>query len=129
MIKYICSNLVDIKGDKILLVKVRDNEKYYLPGGKIETGEDDKESLVREIQEELSLELDPARLTYYDTIIGPAYPDIENQVELRCYMYDGIKEYQKSNEITAVEYIEMNESELIAPAVNILIEKLREKGE
>ena len=84
---------------------------------------------MREIKEELSIEIDPTKLIYYDTIIGPAYPDIDNQVELRCYIYDGIKEYQESNEITAVEYIEMDKSELIAPAVNILIEKLRTKGE
>ncbi|MDJ1153950.1 hypothetical protein QNJ25_08450 [Macrococcus caseolyticus] len=39
MIHYKCQNLVHMKDGKLLLVKVRENEHYHLPGGKIETGE------------------------------------------------------------------------------------------
>lgn len=36
MIKCVC--LVEETADKILLVQVRNREKYYFPGGKIEEG-------------------------------------------------------------------------------------------
>ncbi|KAA1039931.1 NUDIX domain-containing protein [Macrococcus equipercicus] len=123
MNKYVCANLVNIVDDKILLVKVRENEKYYLPGGKIEKGENDIQALIREIKEELSVTLEENKITYLDTITAPAYPDNENQVELRCYIYENLEKIIKSNEITDIQYIDMAKENLIAPAVNILIKK------
>lgn len=126
MIKYVCANLVDIKDNKLLLVKVRDNEKYYLPGGKIEAGESDIESLIREMEEELSVKLNPSKLTYLDTITGPAYPDTDNEVELRCYTYEELDTVEKSNEITDVQYMDMSDTTNIALAVKFLIQKLQQ---
>ncbi|MGK0554661.1 NUDIX domain-containing protein [Macrococcus capreoli] len=127
LIKYVCANLVDIKENQILLVKVRQNEKYYLPGGKIEAGESDIESLIREMEEELSVKLDASKLTYLDTIVGPAYPDTDNEVELRCYTYEGLGQIKKSSEITDAQYIDMNDTTNIAPAVKVLIQKINMK--
>ncbi|WP_414052741.1 NUDIX hydrolase [Macrococcus animalis] len=127
MIKYFCANLVEIKDNKLLLVKVRDNEKYYLPGGKIETGESDIESLTREMEEELSVKLDASKFAYLDTIIGPAYPDTNHDVELRCYTYEGLDTVEKSSEITDVQYMDMSDTTNIAPAVQVLIQKLQQK--
>lgn len=129
MIKYVCANLVDIKDNQLLLVKVRENEKYYLPGGKIEAGESDIESLIREMEEELSVKLDASKLTYLDTLIGPAYPDTDNEVELRCYTYEGLDTFEKSSEITDAQYMDMSDVTNIAPAVKVLIQKLQQKQE
>lgn len=124
MIHYTCANLVHMKDGKLLLVKVRENEHYYLPGGKIETGEDDRTSLERELLEELSLQLDKENMQYLYTVTGPAYPDTDKTVELRCYRYVGdIGEIHMNSEITDVKYIDINEKEKIAPAVNKLIEE------
>lgn len=124
MIHYTCANLVHMKDGKLLLVKVRENEHYYLPGGKIEEEEDDRASLERELREELSLQLDKESMLYLYTVIGPAYPDTDKTVELRCYRYVGdIGEIHMNSEITDVKYIDINEKEKIAPAVNKLIEE------
>ncbi|UBH12858.1 NUDIX hydrolase [Macrococcus armenti] len=124
MVHYKCANLVHMKDGKLLLVKVRENEHYYLPGGKIEAGEDDRTSLERELREELSLQLDQEYMQYLYTVTGPAYPDIDKTVELRCYRYDGdIGDIQMNSEITDVKYIDINEKEKLAPAVNKLIEE------
>lgn len=121
---YTCANLVHMKDGKLLLVKVRENEHYYLPGGKIEAGEDDRTSLERELREELSLQLDKENMQYLYTVTGPAYPDTDKTVELRCYKYDGdIGDIQMNSEITDVKYVDINDKEKIAPAVNKLIEE------
>lgn len=121
---YTCANLVHMKEGKLLLVKVRENEHYYLPGGKIEAGEDDRTSLERELREELSLELDKENMQYLYTVTGPAYPDTDKSVELRCYKYDGdIGDIQMNSEITDVKYVDIDDKEKIAPAVNKLIEE------
>ena len=45
MIKCVC--LVEETADKILLVQVRNREKYYFPGGKIEEGESQVHAVKR----------------------------------------------------------------------------------
>lgn len=70
MIKCVC--LVEETADKILLVQVRNREKYYFPGGKIEEGESRVQALLREVKEELNLTLTMDEIEYIGTIVGPA---------------------------------------------------------
>lgn len=60
MIKVVCAV---IKNDNKILIAQRSNKmslplKWEFPGGKIEKGEDKKAALKREIQEELSIEIE-----------------------------------------------------------------------
>ena len=50
-----CACLVAERDGRLLLVRVRQNEHWYLPGGKIEEGESDQDAMRREISEELKL--------------------------------------------------------------------------
>lgn len=68
MIKCVC--LVEEKDDKILLVQVRNREKYYFPGGKIDDGESYVEALQRELKEELCLDLAEEELEFIGTVVG-----------------------------------------------------------
>ena len=47
--------------EKILTVKIGDNEFYCLPGGHFEIGEDSKDALKRELKEELGYEIKPIK--------------------------------------------------------------------
>lgn len=67
MIKCVC--LVEETADKILLVQVRNREKYYFPGGKIEEGESQVQALLREVKEELNLTLTMDEIEYIGTIV------------------------------------------------------------
>ena len=53
----------DIKDKKLLLAFSKNKQCFYLPGGKIDTGETAKQALCREIGEELNIEprLRPAK--------------------------------------------------------------------
>lgn len=54
--------IMDGKG-RLLLVRKRNTAYFMQPGGKIEPGEDVKSALIRELREELNLELTPEKLT------------------------------------------------------------------
>lgn len=44
---------------KLLVVRSHPRQLFYLPGGKHDPGESDQQALIREIREELSIELKP----------------------------------------------------------------------
>ncbi len=116
MIRCACL-VVENSPAEILLVRVRDNQKWYLPGGKIEADEAPVEALIRELSEELGLVLNVNELSYLITLIGPAY-GVDDSVELVCFTAQAIATLQPQAEISEVKFINwQTQRELIAPAV------------
>ena len=125
MIKCVC--LVEEKDDKILLVQVRNREKYYFPGGKIDEGETQLQALKRELKEELKLELSDKELSYIGTVVGKAYPQENMLTELNGYRATVSINWDKihtDNEITDIKWFDKNDSEYIAPAVLTWIKEM-----
>lgn len=46
-----------VSGDKALITRAPDDDKWEIPGGRLHQGEDVEKALLREIQEELGVEL------------------------------------------------------------------------
>ena len=67
-------------GDKFLLLLRQDfkseGNKWGVPAGKVESGETTEQALVREIQEEIGLELARERVEFFDTVYV-RYPDYD----------------------------------------------------
>lgn len=71
---------------QLLSTRSRGKDRYYLPGGKRESGETDAQTLLREIQEELTVVLDSASLTYAGTFEAPAHGHPAGVlVRMTCY--------------------------------------------
>ena len=51
--------LVYIRDGKMLMTRSRGKDKFYNPGGKRETGETNIQALIREIKEEMSVDIIP----------------------------------------------------------------------
>ena len=87
--------------EKVLCVQRTEHEKEYVslkwefPGGKIEVGESREEALVREIREELSVDIEDAEFLM---TVEHTYPDFH----LTMHVYTGVV---TKGEITLNEHI------------------------
>ena len=115
-----CACLVATENAKLLLVRVRDNQHWYLPGGKIEAGESAAAALARELAEELGISLSQDSINYLYTVIGPAY-GIEGEVELVCYSAHWVNAIEPAGEISEVAWIDYSDDGKFAPAIKILV--------
>ena len=104
---------IEIKNKSILSTRSFGREKFYIPGGKREVGETDEEALIREIKEELSVDLKVDTLEFVGVFEAQAdsHPD-GVIVKMTCYMgeYTGaIKENAEIEEIKWLQYADMDD--------------------
>lgn len=90
-----------LKDQKILLTKKKD--KFIIPGGRIETGEDDLTCLKRELQEELKADLISAH--YFGTFEHPAALDPGQIIVMKVYFAEIKGKPQAASEITEIAWV------------------------
>lgn len=117
--RIVCACLVAERDGKLLLVRVRDNTHWYLPGGKVEPGERPEQALQRELLEELGVEIEPESIRYLYTVHGPAYGQA-GEVELICFSAQWREMPRAFGEISEVDWLDWKNHECLAPAVQIL---------
>jgi 8-oxo-dGTP pyrophosphatase MutT (NUDIX family) len=118
-----CACLVSLRDDRLLLVRVRDNEKWYLPGGKIEPGETAEGTLLRELREELTVDLSPLGLRPVTVVEGPAYGR-PGTVRLNCFESSEQFVPVPGSEISECAWLGPDRFGVFAPAVQILYRHL-----
>ncbi|SIR79139.1 NUDIX hydrolase [Micromonospora avicenniae] len=71
---------------QILSTRSQGRDVWYLPGGKREPGESDRDTLRREIAEELSVEVDVASAVHVGTFTAQAHGHAAGvEVRMTCY--------------------------------------------
>jgi 8-oxo-dGTP pyrophosphatase MutT (NUDIX family) len=132
MQQLITSGLVVLRNAKLLLCFSRNKEAWYLPGGKADKGENTVTALLREIREELHVELRPDLLHFYLHISVGAYGEASPiRMEQDCFLYTGEIDPQPSAEILDARYFSPEEyagETAQVPGVLILFEKLIADG-
>jgi 8-oxo-dGTP pyrophosphatase MutT (NUDIX family) len=113
---------------KILSTRSRGKDTYYIPGGKRESGESDHEALIREIREELSVELDPTKLKFVGTFEAQAHGKAEGiLVRMTCYEgpYTGV--IHAAAEVEEVVWLHHADRERSSPVDKIIFDWLKEQ--
>jgi 8-oxo-dGTP pyrophosphatase MutT (NUDIX family) len=117
---------VRIEGGRILCARPRGKDVFYIPGGKREGAESDLETLVREIEEELTVLLDPATVAHAGTYEAPVpgLPD-GTTVRMACYTADYRGELRPSSEIDEVAWFSYADRDLVPPVDQLLFDDLK----
>lgn len=81
---YLSAAMIIDGNDRLLLVRKRNTVKFMLPGGKIDQGESAIEALVRELQEEIDLNIQESDATFIQEYEAAAAnePDYRIQSQL-----------------------------------------------
>jgi ADP-ribose pyrophosphatase YjhB (NUDIX family) len=78
--------LVCIKDGRVLCTRSGGKDVFYMPGGQREPGETDAQTLVREIKEELSVDLVPSSLKWMGIFEAQAHGKPKGtMVKMLCY--------------------------------------------
>lgn len=126
------AGLIVTKNNQLLLAYSKNKNAWYLPGGKIDKGETSQEALIREIREELNINLKVDKIESYRHVSAPAYGENPELImEQDTFRYNLTEEIQPSHEIAAVKYfdLEMYKQETAqAPGVLKIFKLLKEDG-
>lgn len=76
--------LLDPTG-RILLVRKQNTSIFMQPGGKLEAGEDPKDAVIREVEEELGLRLAADQVQFLGQWNGPAANELNTVIHSHLY--------------------------------------------
>lgn len=119
---------IHIVDRRILSTRTRGRDTYYIPGGKREGQETDHQALIREIKEELSVDLIPEQIAFLGTFEAQAHGQAEGVVvRMTCYQGSYAGEIQPAAEIEEVAWFKHRDKERSSPVDKIIFDWLRER--
>ena len=120
---------IEIKNKKILETKSFGKDKWYIPGGKREGNESDKDALIREIKEELSVDLIPETIKYFGTFESVAHGKPEGtMVRMTCFQAEFKGELTPSAEVEKMDWFDYRRIDEVSPVDQLIFEDLKSKG-
>ncbi|KAB2350700.1 NUDIX hydrolase [Actinomadura rudentiformis] len=120
---------VRVEGGKVLSTRSRGKDTFYLPGGKREPGETDLQTLLREIEEELTVALAPDSVEFLGVYEAQAHGHADGvMVRMTCYTGDYSGSLEASSEIEEVVWLSYADRERVAPVDQIIFDDLRASG-
>lgn len=125
--------------DKLAFIEIRDRKvletcsygknKWYIPGGKRDGDETDQEALIREMKEELLVDLISETIKYYGTFEAQAHGKPEGTiVRMTCYMGKYKGELVPSAEIEKMDWFSYSQKSDTSPVDQLIFEDLKTNG-
>jgi 8-oxo-dGTP diphosphatase len=120
---------IHLEEGRILSTRSRGKDVYYLPGGKREPGESDLDTLVREIDEELAVAIEPDTAAHLGTFEAQAHAHADGVVvRMTCYTATHRGTPTASSEIDEVIWLTYADRDRVAPVDQIIFDHLHEAG-
>jgi 8-oxo-dGTP pyrophosphatase MutT (NUDIX family) len=121
---------VRIEDGSILSTRSKGKDVFYLPGGKREPGESDIDTLVREIDEELSVSVVADTVLHMGTFEAQAHGHPDGVVvRMTCYTADYRGTPTASSEIEELAWLTYADRDRVAEVDKIIFDHLRDRGQ
>ena len=120
---------IEIQNRKVLETCSFGKDKWYIPGGKREEGESDTQALMREVKEELGVELVPETIQHYGTFEAQAHGKPEGTVvRMTCYtaQYSGTLVPQA--EVEKLDWFDYSKRDSVSPVDQLIFDDLKSKS-
>jgi 8-oxo-dGTP diphosphatase len=119
---------IEIQDNQVLLTKSYGKDKYYIPCGKREPGESDEQALIREIEEELTVLIDPKTLQFVGIFEAQAHGQPEGViVRMTCYAGKYKGEIQANAEIEKIKWFAYAEKDQLVGVDKLIFDHLKEQ--
>ncbi len=105
--------------------KIKRQNSILIPGGKRDEGENDKQTLIREIKEELSVDIMPDSINYMGTYNAQADDHKKGIiVKMTCYTAEYSGDLATANEIEEMKWIDYNDYDKISYVDKVIFDHL-----
>ncbi|WP_433154021.1 NUDIX hydrolase [Actinomadura nitritigenes] len=118
-----------LDGGRVLSTRSRGKDVYYLPGGKREPGESDVRTLVREVKEELAVDVLPETAAHLGTWEAQAHGHAGGvTVRMTCYTADHTGTPAPSSEIEEIAWLGYADRGRVSPVDQLIFDDLHAAG-
>ncbi len=118
-----------IENKKLLCARSKGKETFYSPGGKREAGETDQQALLREIKEELSIDLLPETINHAGTFKAQAHGKPKGtMVKMTCYYGEYTGNITPAAEIEEIAWLSSADKEKCSVVTHIIMDWLKSDG-
>lgn len=113
----------------VLGARSRGKDVFYLPGGKREPGESDRDTLVREIHEELGVVILPETAHHLGTFYDQAHGRAEDvTVRVTCYTAEHQGTPAPDSEIEETAWLNHHHRGQVSPVNQLVLDHLHDRG-
>jgi 8-oxo-dGTP diphosphatase len=118
-----------LKDGKVLVTLSHGKDTWYIPGGKREAGESDQVALIREVKEELNVDLVPETIGHYGTFEAQAHgKPAGTVVRMTCYTADFKGELTAASEIAKIDFFAYARKEQTSLVDHLIFDDLHARG-
>lgn len=117
---------IRIQDRKILTTLSIGKDTWYIPGGKREASETDQQALIREVKEELTIDIRPETITPYGVFEAQAHGQANGRtVRMTCYEAEFDGELQPSAEIAEIKFVDYSWKSMSSPVDELIFDDLK----
>ncbi|SET19321.1 NUDIX domain-containing protein [Paenibacillus sp. NFR01] len=118
---------IHLRDSKVLGARSAGKETYYFPGGKREPGETDEQTLIREIEEELTVRIEPDTIKPFGVFEAAAHGKAEGvAVKMTCLTAEYSGTLEPASEIAELAWLSYSDRERVSAVSQLIFDRLHE---
>ena len=120
---------IELVNRKVLETCSYNKDKWYIPGGKREPGENGMQALTREIKEELRVDLISETIKKYGVFEAQAHGKPEGTiVRMTCYTAKYIGTLKPGAEVEKMDWFDYDKRDMVSPVDQLIFDDLKAKN-